>query len=130
MTDTEEQYILKIDKLFKEGLKKPSYDNYIEKNTNKFLNSSVRNCYLRHINAILNTLAHIRGDYYHDRLYTKKFVRSMFNNCGYTLDNIIDAQIIPRSSFTSSERIERIDRFLSKFLFFLASNYKFCAYKS
>lgn len=243
----EEQYISELDNLFSDGLKKAYPHNYIEKTTNKFLNTSVRNCYLRHINAILNTLnhkrfsksslkgldwgcgtgyqgsllsqnkleifhcdvpnalnkdqefignlakyklldheyklpyndcsfdfvvsfgvlehvpneveslkeinrilkpggvffvfmlprsfsyiqriAHLRGDFYHDRLYTKKIIRSMFKSSGFTVNNIIDAQIIPRSRFAFDEKVEIVDRFLSRYLSFLCSNYEFCSYK-
>lgn len=41
-------------------------------------------------------LAHIRGDYYHPRLYRKRFVLELLNNSGFDLMDLWHRQLFPK----------------------------------
>lgn len=69
-------------------------------------------------------LAHLRGDWYHPRLYTVSSLRQIASDAGFKVESIWHGQLFPKNSFPHSNWIERIDRFLTSFTPFkyLATN--------
>lgn len=78
-------------------------------------------------------LAHARGNFYHDRLYTKKQVTSMLAESGFRLLDIWHRQLLPKNSVTYPKyhAIEDFDQFLTNYtpLRHFATNIEFLAHK-
>ena len=78
-------------------------------------------------------LAHWRGDYYHDRLYTKQQVRHMLTSANYKLLDIWHRQLFPKNTFhyPAYRKFEQIDQWLCAYtpLKYLATNIEFVACK-
>lgn len=76
-------------------------------------------------------LAHLRGDYYHDRLYSKSQVRQLLQNSGFKIVDLWHRQLLPKNNirYPQYRLFESIDRFLTEFtpLKYLATNIEFVA---
>ena len=79
--------------------------------------------------SYINKFAHLRGDYYHDRLYTKNSVQNLFSSAGLSVEKLRRAQILPRSKFSRNQIWEIIDRALCVPFGWLATNYEIVAKK-
>lgn len=69
-------------------------------------------------------LAHLRGNYYHPKLYDVKTVTGMAQDASFKLDNLWHGQLFPKNSFPHSNLLECVDRFLTSTtpLKYLATN--------
>lgn len=78
-------------------------------------------------------LAHLRGNYYHDRLYRKDQVHAYLTAAGYDLIEIWHRQLLPKNSvpYPDHHLFERIDQWLTEHtpLRYLATNIEFVACK-
>jgi len=78
-------------------------------------------------------LAHLRGNYYHDRLYNFKQVRKMLDQVGFEPVEMWHRQLFPKNSinYPCSEGFERIDQLLCRLpgVGNLATNMEFLARK-
>jgi len=74
-----------------------------------------------------------KGDHYHDRLYTKKGVRLLTENCGFQLMDYWFRQLFPKNriNYPNFRLFEKLDQFLTEgfFLKFFATNFEFVAKK-
>jgi len=69
-------------------------------------------------------LAHLRGNWYHPKLYRTKTLTDMAVNADFKVSNLWYGQLFPKNSFPHSNLLERIDRFLtsSTLLKYFATN--------
>ncbi len=78
-------------------------------------------------------LAHWRGNFYHDRLYSKRQVREMMNDVDFTLLDLWHRQLFPKNSlrYPNYPIFEKIDQVLCVHtpLKYLATNIEFVAVK-
>jgi SAM-dependent methyltransferase len=78
-------------------------------------------------------LAHIRGNYYHDHLYSKSLVSDMLKNSGFYIDDFWHRQLFPKNevSYPNHHFFEHVDQFLveNTFLKYFATNIEFVAQK-
>lgn len=78
-------------------------------------------------------LAHLRGNYYHDRLYTKSQVKEMLGKVTFQLLDIWHRQLLPKNSFRypAYQGFERADQWMCHHTPFrhLATNIEFVASK-
>lgn len=78
-------------------------------------------------------LAHWRGNYYHDRLYSKRQVQRMLTRANLRLLDIWHRQLLPKNSvrYPAYPRFERVDQWLCSYtpLKCLATNIEFVAHK-
>lgn len=58
-------------------------------------------------------IARLRGDSYHDRLYTERGVRRLAGASGFIVEDMWHGQLFPKNSRPYSPRSERLDRFLT-----------------
>lgn len=58
-------------------------------------------------------LAHLRGNWYHPKLYGTKTLTHMAVNAGFKVGSIWHGQLFPKNSFPHSNLLERVDRFLT-----------------
>ncbi|MDA8539923.1 class I SAM-dependent methyltransferase [Alphaproteobacteria bacterium] len=79
--------------------------------------------------SYINKFAHLRGNYYHDRLYTKISVQKLFSSAGLSVEKLRRAQILPRSKFSRNLIWEIIDRVLCVPFGWIATNYEIVAKK-
>ena len=79
-------------------------------------------------------LAHLRGDFYHDRLYSKKMVKKLLNQSKLELIDIWHRQLLPKNSiaYSNYRTFEFIDQWITEYtpLKYAATNIEFVAYKS
>ena len=79
-------------------------------------------------------LAHLRGNYYHDRLYAKRQVKGMLREADFDVIDMWHRQLLPKNSFDypAYRKVERIDQWFCEYtpLQYLATNIEFVAYKS
>ncbi|HHP7229823.1 MAG TPA: class I SAM-dependent methyltransferase [Xenococcaceae cyanobacterium] len=78
-------------------------------------------------------LAHLMGNYYHDRLYSKSRVDELLNNTGFELLDLWYRQLFPKNSirYPWYQFFESLDQSLTEFTLFkyLATNIEFVASK-
>ncbi len=78
-------------------------------------------------------LAHLRGDFYHDRLYSKKMVKELLKQSKFQLLDIWHRQFFPKNSisYTHYHTFELIDQWLTEntLLKYTATNIEFVACK-
>lgn len=78
-------------------------------------------------------LAHLRGDFYHDRLYSKKMVKNLLEQSKLELVDIWHRQLLPKNSisYTNYHKFEFIDQWLTERtpLKYTATNIEFVACK-
>ena len=78
-------------------------------------------------------LAHLRGDFYHDRLYSKKMVKKLLNQSKLELIDIWHRQLLPKNSISYSNyrTFEFIDQWITEYtpLKYTATNIEFVACK-
>lgn len=69
-------------------------------------------------------LAHLRGDHYHDRLYSASRLRTLLTEAGFSIESLWHGQLLPKNGASYSDRAERIDRWLTEWtpLRYLATN--------
>lgn len=79
--------------------------------------------------SYINQFAHIRGDFYHDRLYDKRTVLRILHDAGFHVGPLTCAQLLPRSRFKSSMLLENLDRKFSKLFGFIGTNFELIAIK-
>jgi 2-polyprenyl-3-methyl-5-hydroxy-6-metoxy-1,4-benzoquinol methylase len=60
-------------------------------------------------------LAHLRGDFYHNRLYTKTQLRRMLAAAGFSIDAEWEGQLFPKNKLKLLAQAENIDRFLTNY---------------
>lgn len=58
-------------------------------------------------------LAHLRGNWYHPRLYRTRTFVEMVPKTGFAVDNLWHGQFFPKNSLPHSNLLERVDRFLT-----------------
>ena len=79
-------------------------------------------------------LAHLRGDYYHDRLYSKSGVSKLLQENDFEILDLWHRQLLPKNNikYPQYQLFESLDQFLTKFTPFkyLATNIEFVASKS
>lgn len=79
-------------------------------------------------------LAHLRGDFYHDRLYSKKMVKNLLQQSKLELIDIWYRQLLPKNSisYNNHHTFEFIDQWLTEWTPFkyTATNIEFVACKS
>ena len=78
-------------------------------------------------------LSHLRGNYYHDRLYKKSQTTKMLNDTNFALADMWHRQLLPKNSvnYPNYKFFERLDLFLCShtFLKYFATNIEFVAVK-
>ena len=78
-------------------------------------------------------LAHLRGNYYHDRLYKKKQAKKMLSDANLIALDMWHRQLLPKNNLhlKNYRLFERIDQYMCKFTFlkYLATNIEFVAVK-
>ena len=76
-------------------------------------------------------LSHLRGNYYHDRLYTKAQTTGLLTDAGYVLLDLWHRQLFPKNSvrYPFYRAFERLDQLLVRHtpLRYLATNIEFVA---
>jgi SAM-dependent methyltransferase len=76
-------------------------------------------------------LSHLRGNYYHDRLYTKAKAKKLLSDAGYALLDIWHRQLFPKNTvrYPFYRAFESLDQFLVRFapVKYLATNIEFVA---
>jgi len=79
-------------------------------------------------------LAHRLGNYYHDRLYSKRLVRELLAESNFTILDIWHRQLLPKNRFQYPYTyfFERCDQFITNNtpLKLVATNIEFVAYKN
>lgn len=60
-------------------------------------------------------VAHLLGNDYHDRLYSKKKLCGLAGETGFNVLDIWHGQLFPKNSLGNSSRLEKLDRFLTDF---------------
>ncbi|MEL6457989.1 MAG: class I SAM-dependent methyltransferase [Cyanobacteria bacterium J06636_27] len=79
-------------------------------------------------------LAHFRGDFYHDRLYSKKIVKELLKQSKLELIDIWHRQLLPKNSisYDNYRTFEFIDQWITEYtpLKYTATNIEFVACKS
>ena len=79
-------------------------------------------------------LAHLRGDFYHDRLYTKKMVKNLLLQTKLELIDLWHRQLLPKNSisYTNYRTFELVDQWLTERtpLKYTATNIEFVACKN
>lgn len=59
-------------------------------------------------------LAHLRGNYYHDRLYRKNTLRILARDAGFDEGRIWHGQLLPKNTLPNSNTVEWADRMLTR----------------
>jgi len=61
-------------------------------------------------------LAHLRGDFYHERFYNKRVIKEMVTQTGMRLMDVWYRQLFPKNSvhYPNFRLFERIDQFLTE----------------
>lgn len=79
-------------------------------------------------------LAHLRGDFYHDRLYTKEKVKQLLDRSNLQLLDLWHRQLFPKNRivYTNYHSFELLDQWLieNTFLKYIATNIEFVVFKS
>jgi 2-polyprenyl-3-methyl-5-hydroxy-6-metoxy-1,4-benzoquinol methylase len=60
-------------------------------------------------------LAHLRGDYYHSRLYSISRIQKMAKEVGFRVEFVVHGQLFPKNSLPYLPIIEIIDRWLTSY---------------
>ncbi|PPS41574.1 bifunctional 2-polyprenyl-6-hydroxyphenol methylase/3-demethylubiquinol 3-O-methyltransferase UbiG [Chroococcidiopsis sp. TS-821] len=78
-------------------------------------------------------LAHLRGDFYHDRLYSKKQVKQLLAKSHFQLLDIWHRQLFPKNrvAYANYHQFELLDQWLTEKtpLKYIATNIEFVAHK-
>lgn len=78
-------------------------------------------------------VAHLRGNTYHDRLYSRSQVEQLMGSTGFQIMDFWYRQILPKNSirYPAYRQIERVDQWITRFtpLRYLATNIEFVACK-
>ncbi|MDP8241279.1 MAG: class I SAM-dependent methyltransferase [Candidatus Hatepunaea meridiana] len=78
-------------------------------------------------------LAHLKGNYYHDRLYRKSLIYKLMKECDFKIPDLWHRQIFPKNTvkYPKYHTFEKIDQFMTTFTFmkYLATNIEFVACK-
>lgn len=78
-------------------------------------------------------VSHLRGNYYHDRLYKKSQTTKMLNDTNFELTDMWHRQLFPKNSvnYPNYQFFEKLDLFLCNhtFLKYFATNIEFVAVK-
>lgn len=69
-------------------------------------------CFLPYYLSWTQKIAHIRGNFYHDRLYSKKAVIELAQFADFKVEDIWHGQLFPKNSIGHSDFLERLDRFI------------------
>ncbi|MFN6499202.1 MAG: methyltransferase domain-containing protein [Nostoc sp. DedQUE01] len=79
-------------------------------------------------------LAHLRGDFYHDRLYSQKMVKHLLKQTNFELLDLWHRQLLPKNSvsYPKYHVFESVDQWLTTntLLKYTATNIEFVAVKS
>ena len=57
-------------------------------------------------------IAHLRGNFYHDRLYSHKLISELAIGAGFQVGRIWHGQLFPKNSVRHSNSVEWLDRFI------------------
>lgn len=63
--------------------------------------------------SYINQIAHLRGDWYHDRLYDFGTINKLLNSENFRIDKVVRAQVLPRSKLGRDMFWEYLDRILA-----------------
>lgn len=78
-------------------------------------------------------LAHLRGNYYHDRLYRKSLICKLMKDCNFRILDFWHRQVFPKNTvkYPKYRTFEKIDQFLTTFTFmkYFATNIEFVVCK-
>jgi len=74
--------------------------------------------------SYINQIGHLRGDYYHDRLYTIGSIQKLLSSAGLSVQKMRRAQLLPRSKFGRWFFWELIDRLLCIPFGWISTNYE------
>lgn len=90
--------------------------------------------FLPHYFSWTQRLAHLRGDFYHDRLYTRKMVKDLLKQSNFELLDLWYRQLFPKNriSYSNYHVFESVDLWLTENspLKYTATNIEFVAFKS
>lgn len=69
-------------------------------------------------------ISHLLGNYYHERLYTKKKIIELIDNAGFEIIFLEHGQLFPKNKLPYYDLVEKFDRFLTCYtpLKYLATN--------
>lgn len=70
-------------------------------------------CFLPYWLSWTQRLAHLRKNFYHDRLYKKTTVHELAAATNFSVENIWHGQLFPKNSIPYRHFIEKLDRFLT-----------------
>lgn len=81
-------------------------------------------CYLPYWLSWTQRLAHLRGNYYHSRLYNAQDVRRLAHQAGFRVSGLWHGQLFPKNTLPHSNLLERLDRLFTSLtpLKFFATN--------
>jgi SAM-dependent methyltransferase len=89
--------------------------------------------YLPYKLSYTQNIEHLRGQWYHDRLYSKGMVKKLLNNANLELLDLWHRALLPKRSLGSSffKKIDKIDNWFCNYtvLKYFATNIEFVAYK-
>jgi SAM-dependent methyltransferase len=90
--------------------------------------------FLPNIFSWTQRLAHIRGNYYHDRLYSRSSVFKLLESSNFTIDDFWHRQLLPKNTvkYPNYYLFERADNFVvgTTFLKHFATNIEFVSHKN
>lgn len=69
--------------------------------------------FLPYILSWTQFVSRMRGEHYHDRLYTSRKLRQLAAQTGWEIVDVWHGQLFPKNSISYSPNIEKIDRFLT-----------------
>ena len=61
----------------------------------------------------IQRLAHLRGNFYHERLYSRRDLARLATASGLQLSNVWHGQLFPKNGMRHAPMFERLDRFLT-----------------
>lgn len=70
-------------------------------------------CFLPYTLSWTQRLAHLRGNYYHNRLYSIKKIKKLALESGFEPLAVWHGQLLPKNSLPHNNYIEKLDRFLT-----------------
>lgn len=70
-------------------------------------------CFLPYWLSWTQRLAHLRNNFYHDRLYKIRTMQQLAAETGFSVENIWHGQLFPKNSIPYYDFIEKIDRLLT-----------------
>lgn len=72
-------------------------------------------CFLPYKFSWTQKISHLRGNFYHDRLYSKKTVHHLAQLSSFSVEGVWHGQLFPKNSFSHNNLIEKFDRFICSY---------------